>query len=96
MTDHDPLCGLPEFVRENAPGCRCLLIEAVAIRTRADERQKVVEDLTEAIRFTVEYVGLETLPPIEGWSWYDALVKYAPEKAAILKGYWVRFGYGDG
>ena len=40
-----------------------------------------VDELTEAIRFTVEYVGLETLPPTEGWSWYDALLKYAPEKA---------------
>lgn len=39
------------------------------------------KDLTEAIRLTQEYVGPETLPPIEGWSWYDALVKYAPEAA---------------
>ena len=44
----------------------------------------VVEELTEAIRLTVEYVGLETLPPIEGWSWWDALVKYAPEKAQVF------------
>ena len=41
-----------------------------------------VEDLTEAIRLTVEYVGTETLHPIEGWSWYDALLKYAPEKVS--------------
>jgi hypothetical protein len=43
--------------------------------------EDVVEELTEAIRFTVEFVGTDTLPAIEGWSWYDALVKYAPEKA---------------
>jgi len=40
-----------------------------------------VRDLTEAIRLTVEYVGTGMLPPIEGWSWYDALVKYAPDVA---------------
>lgn len=38
-------------------------------------------ELTEAIRFTVEYVGNDMLPAIEGWDWYDALVKYAPEVA---------------
>lgn len=46
--------------------------------------EAAVEELTEAIRLTVEYVGTETLPAIEGWSWYDALVKYAPEKAKAL------------
>ena len=48
---------------------------------------KPIEDLTEAIRLTVEYTGGEILPAIEGWSWYDAMVKYAPEKAKILKDY---------
>ena len=43
-----------------------------------------VKELVEAIRFTVEYVGLETLPPIEGWSWYDELLKYAPENAKVF------------
>lgn len=38
-----------------------------------------IRELTEAIRLTVEYVGVDILPPIEGWSWYDALSKYAPE-----------------
>lgn len=46
-----------------------------------------IEDLTEAIRLTVEYAGGEILPAIEGWSWYDAMVKYAPEKAKLLKAY---------
>lgn len=44
-----------------------------------------IEELTEAIRFTVEYVGTETLPPIVGWSWFDALSKYAPEKAGRFR-----------
>ena len=44
-----------------------------------------IEELTEAIRFTVEYVGLDMLPPLPGWSWYDALLKYAPDKAAAFK-----------
>ena len=40
-----------------------------------------IYELTEAIRLTVEYVGIEMLPPIEGWSWFDALRKYAPDDA---------------
>lgn len=53
-----------------------------------ETKAEAIEALTEAIRFTVEYVRLNTLPPIEGWSWYDALLKYAPEKAkAFLDAY---------
>jgi hypothetical protein len=44
-----------------------------------------VEDLTEAIRLTVEYIGNDRLPALEGWSWFDALTKYAPEKAFAFK-----------
>jgi hypothetical protein len=40
-----------------------------------------VRELTEAIRLTVEYAGNDLLPAIPGWSWYDALVKYAPDVA---------------
>jgi len=50
----------------------------------AERHATAIEDLTEAIRLTVEYIGIDTLPAIEGWSWYDALLKYAPEKAAVL------------
>ena len=32
-------------------------------------------DLINAIRLTQEY---SQLPAVEGWSWYDALKKYAP------------------
>lgn len=45
-------------------------------------RDEAIEELTEAIRFTAEYLSREALPAIEGWSWYDALFKYAPEKAS--------------
>ncbi len=51
-----------------------------AIEARA-ERDVAIRELTEAIRFTVEYTGNDMLPAIEGWDWYDALVKYAPEVA---------------
>ena len=46
---------------------------------------EVIAELIEAIRFTVEYVGTAMLPPIEGWSWYDALSKYSPATAEALK-----------
>jgi hypothetical protein len=40
-----------------------------------------IDELADAIRLTVEYVGTDTLPPVEGWSWYDALMKHRPEIA---------------
>lgn len=43
-----------------------------------------IDDLVEALRLTVEYIGLTALPPIEGWSWYDALRKHRPEVAEAL------------
>lgn len=41
-------------------------------------------ELVEALRLTVEYVGTETLPAKPGWSWYDALVRHAPDVAERL------------
>ena len=38
------------------------------------------QDLVDAIIKTVDYIGLETLPAIEGWTWFDALSKHAPEQ----------------
>ena len=54
---------------------------AACLEVRAYWRNVAIRELTEAIRFTVEYVGNDMLPAIEGWDWYDALVKYAPEVA---------------
>ena len=68
-------------------GARSVLTALTKLDTANAETRRqyvedaVVEELTEAIRYTVEYVGVGTLPPEKGWSWYDALVKYAPEKA---------------
>lgn len=49
------------------------------------EHENAIVELCEAIRLTVEYVGTSMLPPIEGWSWFDALKKYAPEDAEKFK-----------
>ena len=35
----------------------------------------VIERTIEAIRLTREYVGEGLLPPIKGWSWYDAVLE---------------------
>lgn len=43
---------------------------------------EVVEELTEALRLTADYTGQGVLPASEGWTWYDTLAKYAPQKAA--------------
>lgn len=54
--------------------------DANALLSSVDPSGAVAE-LVEAIRLTVEYLGTETLPPVDGWSWYDALRKYAPHLA---------------
>lgn len=46
--------------------------------------REAIYDLTDALRFTVEYVGFETLPPIPGWSWYDAMRKYSPHICTLM------------
>lgn len=50
-----------------------------------------IRELTEAIRLTVEYVGNDTLPALEGWSWFDALRKYDPESAQRFADHPLRF-----
>jgi hypothetical protein len=66
-------------------GLADLLDTAVAAARRAldlpPEDPGAVEDLTEAIRLTVEYVGTDTLPAQDGWSWFEALRRHAPTKA---------------
>lgn len=42
---------------------------------------EAVDDLAEAIRLTVEYVGTDTLPALPGWAWFDALSRYRPDLA---------------
>lgn len=44
-----------------------------------------VNYLIEALCQTVDYVGTDTLPPVEGWSWFDALKKYRPYRASDCK-----------
>ena len=48
------------------------------------EHEKVVEELTEALRKTAELVGEDLLPARPGYDWFEALEKHAPEKAAIF------------
>ena len=57
-----------------------LLASPDAIRQAKAE----ADDLAEALRRTVDYVGLRTLPAIEGWSWFDALRKHRPDLVAEL------------
>lgn len=39
------------------------------------------DELVDALIKTVSYVGNDMLPPIDGWSWYDALKKFRPASA---------------
>ena len=40
--------------------------------TTTEDVTKVLRQVNEAFRITREYVGEDTLPAIEGWTWYDA------------------------
>lgn len=48
------------------------------------EHEKIVEELTEALLKTAEFVGQEFLPAKQGYDWFDALEKHAPDKVAIF------------
>lgn len=45
-----------------------------------------VHELEEALRLTQEYIGDERLPPLPGWSWYDALYPEDAHKAEHCDG----------
>lgn len=49
--------------------------------TDDEELEAAIDELTEALRLTVEYVGNEVLPAREGWTWFDVLKKYRPAVA---------------
>jgi hypothetical protein len=58
----------------------CRVSQSVKNQTRAglrnvssEEKDEVILMLVEAIRLTQEYCGDRLLPPVEGWSWYDAI-----------------------
>ncbi|QFP94500.1 hypothetical protein SEA_KEITABEAR_58 [Gordonia phage Keitabear] len=42
---------------------------------------ETAKTLSQAIVHTVEYVGNDMLPAVEGWSWYDALRHFHPDAA---------------
>lgn len=48
------------------------------------EHDRIVEELTEALRKTAELVGEELLPAKAGYDWFEALEKHAPKKAAAF------------
>jgi hypothetical protein len=72
MVPHPP----HKFMRNRAlyqcPG------DATPAAPKADEA--AVAELARALRLTREYVGADLLPAVEGWSWYDALRRWAPHE----------------
>ena len=46
--------------------------------------EQIVNELTDALKITAEHVGQDLLPAWPGFDWYSALVKYAPDKAALF------------
>lgn len=45
----------------------------------AENDTSPVDELAQAIIHTVEYVGLDVLRAVEGWSWFDAMNRHAPQ-----------------
>ena len=43
-----------------------------AAKEKIAELEKALHQCVEGFEYTRQYVGYETLPPITGWSWYDA------------------------
>lgn len=50
-------------------------------KTSVVKLQRDVDVLVEALRLTVEYVGNDTLPALEGWAWFEALQRVRPDVA---------------
>lgn len=65
----DPMDGTGVFQSERAKAIGEALLAVIA-------EQDLSAKLAIALEHTQEYLGSETLPPIEGWSWYDALTAY--------------------
>lgn len=74
--DNNVECRVPSFMPQSVVDSIAGLIndynEVVIENTRLIDR---IAELERAIRLTQEYVGDEVLPPLPGWSWYDALHK---------------------
>lgn len=70
-----------EHLREKQREAAEEIMRMLPSLSRAAVPDAATDELTEAIRLTVEYTGNDILPAIEGWSWFDALVKYAPKVA---------------
>lgn len=45
------------------------------LQARVAELESVLREYRQAMDFTRQYVGYETLPAIPGWSWFDADTK---------------------
>jgi hypothetical protein len=80
QTAADQIDDLAEFIMQHVPGEPSRSEGAVDTAIRViQSQQAAIADLADAIRLTVEYLGLDVLPAQPGWSWYDALAKHAPE-----------------
>lgn len=70
---------IEQMVRREAPAT--FLQQDMMTAYMDEAANPVVEDLAQAIRLTVEYVGNDTLPALPGWSWFDVLKRYRPDLA---------------
>ena len=79
QTAADQINDLAEFIMQHVPGEPSRSEGAVDTAIRViQSQQRATADLADAIRLTVEYLGLDILPAQPGWSWYDALTKHNP------------------
>jgi hypothetical protein len=82
MTDRIPLDNLTSDQLDQlyARAERAEAEAAGSYALRAEGAEEAVAGLAQALRLTREYVGADLLPAVEGWSWYDALRRWAPHE----------------
>lgn len=81
MGDHTHVCayrpGPPALPAFPAPQGGTQGPSGALLQARLEIAWRMADMLADALRLTQEYVGDETLPPLPGWSWFDALEQYA-------------------
>lgn len=56
----------------------------IAQEALTNHYRDALEKVLTALQHTVEFVGLETLKPQTGWSWFDTMTAYDPDRLKFI------------
>ena len=54
------------------PSVGCAMCHIKELQLENKQLRDALAEYRQAMEFTRQYVGYDMLPPIKGWSWYDA------------------------